>query len=107
MFIGRVQGVHKRPSKIGASASPQACGHIKMMSVYTLGFKTGARILQLNNRQHVPGNSEIELLGHKLPHRSLYLFAHQCVYGGYGRSMPSLAATAMALSRLAGLRRKL
>jgi hypothetical protein len=78
-----------------------------MISVYTLGFKTGARILQMNNRQRVPGNSEIELLGHRLPHRNLYLFAHQCVYGGYGRSMPSLAATAMALSRLAGLRRKL
>jgi hypothetical protein len=29
------------------------------------------------------------------------------VYGGYGISMPSLAATAKALSRLAGLSRKL
>jgi hypothetical protein len=94
-------------SKIGAVASEAAFGHIKMISACTLVFKTGARILQLDNRQRVPGNSEIELLGHKLPHRNLYPFAHQCVYGGYERSAPSLAATANALSRLAGLRRKL
>lgn len=84
MFISRVRGVREMTSKTGANSSQGAFGYIKMSPAYTLVLKTGAQILQPNDCQRVRGNSKLEFLGHKLPHRNLYLLVHQRVYGGYG-----------------------
>jgi len=94
-------------SNIGTKASRQAFGHIKMISAYTLVFNLGARIPQPNNHQCVPWKSEIEFWGTQTSQSEPISSCSLEVYGGYGRSMLSLAATAKALSRLDGLKRKL